>query len=187
MFILSITAWWESLGGIEQLYWGVAIIATVIFLIQLIMTFIGLEADLEADLDDGTGFGLISLRTMVAFATFFGWGGVAALHQGFSSSKSFMIAFLSGFLAMVGLAYVLSQLLKLQESGTIDTYNAISEVGEVYIPIPLAKDGKGKIHISIQDKLMEFDAISNGEPIPTGTKVRVMDVLNENVMLVSAI
>lgn len=187
MTILSITTWWGDLNGAEQIYWGIALVASFIFLFQLITTFIGLDAELEADLDGGDGFGLISLRTLVAFATFFGWGGVAAMAQGFVATKAFMIAFLSGFLAMVGLAYVLSQLLKLQESGTVDTYKAIAEVGEVYIPIPEAKDGKGKIHVNLQDKIMEFDAISDGGAIPTGAKVKVMDVLNENVMLVKII
>jgi len=187
MTFLSINTWWEALNGTEQIYWGIAIIASGIFIFQLIITFVGLETDLEADIDDGDGFGLISFRTLIAFATFFGWGGVAGLAQGLSAPKVLMIAFLSGFIAMVGLAYALSQLLKLQESGTIDTYKAIAQIGEVYIPIPEAQDGKGKIHVNVQDKIMEFDAISNGQSIPTGTKVKVLDVLNENVMLVSTI
>ena len=187
MTLLSITGWWEALSGTEQLYWGVAIIASLIFVVQLLMTFIGLEADLEADLDGGDGFGIISFKTIIAFATFFGWGGVVSLAQGFSPAKSLMIAFLAGFLAMVALAYVLSQLLKLQESGTIDVYDAIRREGEVYLRIPEAAEGKGKIHVEIDNKLMEFDAISDGESIPTGARIKIKDILNENVMLVTAI
>jgi len=187
MALLSIHGWWEALGGTEQIYWGIAIIATLIFSVQLIMTFIGLEADLEADLDSGDGFGIISFKTLIAFATFFGWGGVVALGEGFSSGKALMVAFLAGFLAMITLAFILSKLLELQESGTVDVYDAIRKEGEVYIKIPIASKGKGMIHLEIGKKLMEFEAISDGEAIPTGSRIKVKDVLNENVMLVTAI
>jgi len=187
MILLSINGWWEALSGVEQLYWGVAIIASIIFTVQLALTIIGLDAELEAEVDSGDGFGIISFKTLVAFATFFGWGGVAALSEGFSSGKALMIAFLAGFLAMVALAYVLAQLMKLQESGTVDLYDAINKEGEVYLKIPMAQGGKGMIHVEISDKLMEFEAISDGEAIPTGSRIKVKDVLNENVMLVSAI
>lgn len=185
--ILSMQTWWEALNGTEQMYWAIALIASSIFIIQLILTLIGLDADIEADFDDGSGIGIISLRGLVTFATFFGWTGIGALHEGYAPAKTLMIAFLFGFMAMVSLAYLLSKLLKLQESGTIDNYDAITQVGDVYIPIPEAKDGKGRIHITLQNKLMEFDAISDGPPIKTGVKVKVIDVLNENVMLVKAI
>lgn len=187
MNILSINGWWEALSGAEQMYWGIAIVASLIFTVQLILTFIGLDAELEAELDTGDGFGIISFKTLVAFATFFGWGGVVALAEGFSSGKALMIAFLAGFLAMVALAYVLSQLLKLQESGTVDLYDAIRKEGEVYLRIPSATEGKGKIHVEVENKLMEFDAISDGEAIPTGAKIKIKDIINENVMLVTAI
>ncbi len=184
--LLSITSWWGALEPIAQIYWGIALIATSIFLIQLALTFIGLDADLEADFDAGDGLGLISFRSILAFATFFGWGGVLAISEGFSAPKALMIAFLCGFIAMVTLAYMLSKLFGMQESGTINVYEAIAQEGEVYINIPKAKKGKGKIQINIADKLMEFDAISDGAAIATGVKVIVKDVLKDNIMLVSA-
>ena len=187
MYLLSLSDWWIALTGTEQFYWSIALVASIIFIIQLLVTFIGLDADLEADIDDGTGFGLISFRTLIAFATFFGWGGVVALNQGFSPPKALMVAFLFGFIAMVALAFLLAQLFKMQESGTIDTYNAISKTGEVYIPIPAAKNGTGKIHIEIAEKIMEFDAVSEGEKLKTGVRVKVLDVLKDNTMLVKAI
>jgi len=187
MTFLSINLWWEALGSTNQIFWGIAIISSIIFVFQLIMSFSGLDTDLEADFDSGDGLGIISVRTMLAFATFFGWGGVAALHEGFSPPKAYMIAFLCGFLAMVGLAYLFAKLLTFQESGTVDVLDAIRREGEVYLKIPKAAMGKGKIHVELGEKLMEFDAISDGEAIPTGARIKIKDVLNENVMLVTAI
>lgn len=187
MLLISITGWWEALGSTEQLYWGIALISTIIFAIQLILSFVGVDAELEADLDGGDGLGLISFRSLIAFSTFFGWGGVGALAEGFTPAKALMIAFLCGFLAMVTLAYMLAKLFQMQESGTVDIYEAISKEAEVYLRIPEAKDGKGKVHVNVEDKLMEFDAISDGESFATGSKVKVKDILNDNVMLVTAI
>ncbi len=186
MLLISFTGWWEALGSTEQIYWGIALISSIIFVIQLILSFVGVDAELEADLDGGDGLGLISFRSLIAFSTFFGWGGIVALDNGYSSSQALMIGFLFGFIAMIALAYMLAQIWKMQETGTVDVYSAISEEGEVYIPIPEKMKGKGKIHLKISQKLMEFDAVSE-EKLSTGMKVKVVDVLNENVMLVAAV
>jgi len=187
MLLITITSWWEALGSTEQIYWGIALISTSIFVVQLFLSFIGVDAEVEADLDGGDGLGLISFRSFIAFSTFFGWGGVGALSEGFGSAQALMIAFLCGFIAMVTLAYMLAKLFKMQESGTVDIYDAISKEAEVYLRIPEAKDGKGKVHVNVEDKLMEFDAISDAGPIATGSKVKVKDILNDNVMLVTAL
>ncbi len=187
MLLMSISGWWEALGSTEQIYWGIAIISSAIFCIQLILSFSGVDAELEADLDGGDGLGLISFRSLIAFSTFFGWGGVAALVEGFTPAKALMIAFLCGFIAMMALAYMLAKLFKMQESGTVDVFSAISKEADVYLAIPKGRGGKGKIHVNVEDKLMEFDAVSDGSLINTGAKVRVTDVLNDNVMLVTAI
>ncbi|MEL6123150.1 MAG: serine protease [Bacteroidota bacterium] len=188
MILLSFPTWWEALTGTEQIYWGIAIVSTAIFMIQLVLTFVGIDGDVEAEIGDADGgFSVFSIRGVIAFVTFFGWGGVAALSQGFSAPKAFMVGFLAGFLAMVGIAYAFAQMLKLQESGTVEVYDAIKKTADVYLTIPDTTQGKGKIHIVLNDKLMEFDAISDADRIPTGAKVRVVDVLNDNVMLVRAI
>ena len=54
----------------------------------------------------------------------------------------------------------------------------------MYILIPGAKKGKGKIHLRLANKLMEFDAITELDSLPTGTKVIVKDILKNNLMLV---
>jgi len=65
--------------------------------------------------------------------------------------------------------------------------HAIDHTGEVYLPIPRLRSGKGKIHILIDDSLKELDAITEGEQIMTGTRIKVLKVLKNNVMLVEAL
>lgn len=186
--MLWITGWWTSLDQSHQIFWGIAIIATALFLIQVILSLIGLGADLEADFDDiDGGFSLISFRSVIAFLMFFGWGGVVSLYQGFDVSKAVMIAVLTGFLAMLGVAYLLAQMLKMQESGTVNLSTTIREFADVYLTIPGKKKGLGKIHIPIDGKTMEFNAMTAFNEIGTGERVQVMEIMENNVMLVRPI
>lgn len=188
MMLLTINTWWQALSGSEQLYWGIAIVATLLFVIQMALSFIGLDSELDLDLDDGdAGVGVFSIKGFISFFMFFGWGGVGALASGFRAPQALMIAFLIGFLAMIAVAYVFAKLLKLQESGTININNAIDKEGEVYLTIPPSKEGLGKIHIKIAGKLMEFDAVTTGHSLMNGTAVKVKKIDIDNVMLVEPI
>lgn len=184
--MLSIPTWWAALSSVEQIYWGLAIVASIFFAIQMIISFVGLDADLDSEVsfDHDSGFSLISVRSLIAFAMFFGWGGIGALSAGFRAPQVAMIAFLIGFLAMVAVAYVFAQLLKLQESGTVDINEALEKEGEVYLTIPGNKAGLGKISLSLSGKTMEFDAVTAQDTLPTGMKVKVKNIDKGNVMLV---
>lgn len=185
---LSNVVWWESLSSAEQLYWGIAIIASIFFLIQISLSFIGLDAELDIDIDDADGgFSIFSIKGIISFLMFFGWGGVGALASGFGSPQALMIAFLTGFLAMVAVGYVFGKLLSLQETGTVDIYNAINQKAEVYLTIPGNKEGIGKIHLNLEGKTMEFDAVTTSTSLTTGTLVKVKKIGVDNVMLVEPI
>ncbi len=186
--LLSITGWFTALNQSEQIFWGIALIATALFLIQAVLSLIGLDSDVEAEFDDfDGGFALISLRSIIAFLMFFGWGGVVSLYQGMSVPQTLMIAFLTGFIAMLGVAYLFAQMLKMQESGTVKLSNVIKQFAEVYLTIPGHESGKGKIQVSVEGKIMEFDAVTSADEIITGEKVQVLEILDENVMLVKSI
>lgn len=195
--ILSIQSWWIELSQPEQIFWAMAIISSAFFLIQLTLTLIGLDSDMEGEIGvhggdvemhggDG-GFAIISIRSLAAFFMFAGWGGVAALSQGLTLTKSIMVASLFGFLAMLGVAYLLALILRLQESGTVNISSAVSHLGDVYVPIPALGEGKGRIQLSLKGKVMEFDAITEEDELATGVKVEVVDVLKDNVMVVKAV
>ena len=64
-----------------QIFWGIALVTSVFFVIQTIMAFMGLDADT----DDGSGFesvemeglsGYFSFRNLINFLLGYGWGGV---------------------------------------------------------------------------------------------------------------
>ena len=72
---------------VRYVYWFLALFGTAIFLVQLVMVFLGMHGDSDVDGNGDVSFGehadtgiydlrFFSLRTIIAFITFFGWGGV---------------------------------------------------------------------------------------------------------------
>ena len=57
----------------------------------------------------------------------------------------------------------------------MDLHNAIGLIGQVYIPIPAAGQGVGKITIEVQGALRELEAVSFDNMIPTRQSVVVVD------------
>lgn len=74
----------------------------------------------------------------------------------------------------------------MQQSGNIDVYkSAVGCHGTVYLTIPGKRSGEGKVQISINNSIREYNAVSDSESaLPTGTPVRVCGVLDESTLSV---
>jgi hypothetical protein len=187
------TAWWNELSGTLQLFWGIALVASVLLLIQFAMSILG--ADSDADFDDGSididgvdvDFTVFSVRSILAFFTFFGWGGVFMLQEGADIWVALMVAVIAGFAAMFIVAYLMFWFSRMTESGTFDPSSILLSQGEVYLPIPGAREGKGKVHIIIGKGMKEMDAMTDEEELETGKKIRVIQVLDSNTLLVESL
>lgn len=60
------------------------------------------------------------------------------------------------------------------------------DIGEVYIPNPGKRAGIGKIQITIQDRLIEAQAMTDDlHKLSTGSLVKVTDVINDTILIVS--
>lgn len=191
--LLTITESWQSLMLIEKIYWCIAIPFSVLFLIQIIMTFFGgdfdgVEADGDADVsvesDTGIDFQFITFKNLVAFFTLFGWTGVACLDGGLSVGKSVIISTLAGLIIMSIMATIIYFMGKLTDDGTLSLTNAIGKIGSVYLTLPANRNGKGQVQIKIQG-LQTLEAMTDeSEDIKTGAVIEVVDVLNNEILLV---
>lgn len=150
-------------------------------------------SDLSADAPDGSEINvhgsysslqLFTVQGIVAFLAVSGWVSIAALSSGLPSAGAIPLGLVAGFFAMYGIAKLVQISKKLTENGTIDFRNAIGENATVYIPIPPAGEGEGKVTLTLQGRFMECNAVSNEkELLKTGTVVRVTD-LNGEVLVV---
>ena len=193
MQIISILPDWSETGLFEQVFWIVTIPATVIFLILLVLTIFGGDADVDVDTDidsdiaggDYIPFQFLSLKNIVAFFAVFGWSGIGFINAGLRSWLVIILATLCGLLMMTLMATLFYFMSRLAESGTLKMKNAIGKLGEVYLVIPASRGGMGKVQLSVQGSLRTLDAITDDvETIPTSSVIQVLDVIDDHILLV---
>lgn len=130
-------------------------------------------------------FRLITVRNLIVFFMIFGWTAFLCSLEGLNVVISLIAGFITGVAMMYILAWILYVMLtKLTHDGTMNLLNAIQAKGEVYLPIPANQEGIGKVHVSFQGALREMEAVTTGERLTRGTRIRVIDVLDNNLLLV---
>jgi len=178
---------------LEKFYLYVAIPASLILIVQTLMTILGASGEIDVDFDgDGdvdmtgeTGITLFSVRNLIAFFTFFGWSGLWMRSVGMNPVVTAILSILVGviFAAIsMSLFFLIS---KMQRNGSMNLTHAIGNIGDVYIPIPPNRQSYGKIMIVIQGALREVEAVTDEQAeLVTGTQVRVISVASESKLLV---
>jgi hypothetical protein len=130
-------------------------------------------------------FGVLSFRTMVAAAAFFGAAGSAARAAGYSQPTSLVIATLVGLGAMYGMYWLMRFISGLTSSGNERIRNALGQRATVYIPIPAARQGAGKVQLSMQNRIVEYQAVTEDEePLKTGQAVQVVGIVASDMVKV---
>lgn len=184
----------QNLDPLLRVFWFVAIPTSLIFIIQTIITFMGVDASdgIDADFDgDLTGaeapFQIFSLRNLINFLLGFSWAGISFFESISNKSLLILLAFLVGIVFLFAFFLIIKQIQKLAEDNSFKMISTLNKTAEVYLPIPAQKQGKGKILISINGSVHELDAMTEGEKIPSGTTVKVTKIINEDVLLVETI
>ncbi len=187
-----------------------AAIGGTILVFQFVLTMIGLGGEaLDLDLTDGDAdvdfdvggsgvghsghvdsswlFGVISFRTVVAALAFFGLAGLAAQQAEASKLTTLVVAVASGVVAMYAVYWVMRGLQSLQSEGTARIQRAVGKHATVYVPIPGGESGAGKIQMSLQNRTMEYLAMTSGELLSSGTKVVVVGVITPTTLEVQPV
>ena len=188
----GIIEWYSAIAPTEQVFWACAIIGSVIFLIQLVCTLIGMDAsDVEVDfdgantLDMGGGMSLFSVRALVNFLVGFGWAGVSLRPAISADVVLYVVSIAVGlFFAWLVMA-LMNKLLRLERNGAFSVSEAVGKTASVYLRIPAGCQGHGKVQVSIRGSVHEFPAVTDCEELRTGTMVKVVSVLEDSVLLVS--
>lgn len=197
---LDISSWWSILALSEKVYWIIAIPSTLLLLIQIVMTFMGGEADdvggdFDGDLDtDGSGFDadagwqFLTYKTVLGFFTLFGWTGLGFLQMGLGLMIAVFFSLIAGLIMMAIMAALFYYINKLHQSGTMIIENAVGNTGEVYLRIPAGREGHGKIQVEIQGTLREMDALTDDEKeLQTGSIAQVLEIVNNQILLVTQV
>lgn len=184
----------DSLESMHRIFWYIALAASLVFLIQTLLTFIGSDAhdgtmaDFDGNLDHvDAPFQLFSLRNLINFLLGFGWTGVAFFNAIDNKFLLIALAFLVGILFILLFFFLISQIMKLTEDNTFNINNLKGKIGEVYLNIPPNMSGKGKIQISYNGSNHELNAMTKSpEIILSGTTVKVNEI-EDKILIVSKI
>lgn len=127
-------------------------------------------------------FAILSVRGIVAAMAFFGIGGLTAQAAKQSDTTVLVIATACGVTAMYVVYWVMQALASLQADGTVRLGRAIGQPATVYLRIPGKRLGAGKIQINLQNRTMEYEAVTQGDALPTGARVVVVGVVNSETV-----
>ena len=203
--------WWNALSGVAQIFYCIAIPSTLVLLIQTVMLFIGIGDDDLDDIGNATaddvevgdgvfgedavtdvqdiagleGLRIFTLRGIIAFFVTFGWVGVVMEAAEVKLWLNILISFVCGFAMMVILAWLFRAVMRLRSDGNVDNRNAVGTAGKVYLTIPPARSGEGKVQVMLQGSYVERNAVTDdAEPIPTGCEIVVVGVSGQTDLVV---
>ncbi len=181
-----------------RFYWAVAVAASLVFVIQMILTFIGVghtdaggdafdgsAGDANGDtLDTGGAIQLFTVRNIVNFLLGVGWGGVCFWNTCDNKHLVTIVAFICGLAFVIAFMFMLKQLMKLQHGGNFRIDECVGMTCSVYLRVPARRKGSGKVQLSWHGSVLEIEALTDGEQIPSGAKVRVSKVIDSHSLLV---
>ena len=187
------STWWDALQLIQKIYWVIAFPSTLIFLIQLVLTFVGgdvddFDTDIDTEIAGDHGFGghIFAFKNLVAFFTIFAWAGLASIEGGLSTAVILIISTVSGLIMMFIMAALFYFMSKLTQSGTLQMENAVGATGTVYFSIPAHKEGMGKVQVTVQGGVRTLDAMTeDDEALKTGSIIEVVEVISDDILIVT--
>ena len=141
----------------------------------------------EGTLGSAGFFSLFTLRNFINFFLGFGWGGISFAPVVKSTSLLVLIAFICGLIFVAVFVFMLRALLKLEKSGNFHIQDCVGQTASVYLRIPGEHKAAGKIQISINGSVHEINAFTDGDFLPTGSRVRVVSVIDGGSLLVEKI
>ncbi len=162
--------------------------------LQLFGIFDG-DADINTDVDtDGLGdtdghgdlfFGILSFKALTAFTAFFGLTGLSLMDGDTTRAARISISIGVGFISMLIIAWLMRGLHRLGSDGSVNVQRALGRAGTVYLRIPGAGSGRGKVTMELGGRTMELEAFTDESEIATGERVSVVAVDDGGVVKVA--
>lgn len=193
-----IATWWDSLDLLMKVLWGITLSASLIFVIQSVLTFVGIgggdggfDGDVSAGFDDlstfeaDPGMNLYTFRNLVNFLLGFGWSAILLRDHIGSVGLLMLVSIVIGVALVAVVMYLFKWLSSMQQSGNINVFKSgVGCQGQVYLTVPAERQGEGQVQITINGSVREYHAVTDGDEIKTGTPIKVVEVLNSQTLLV---
>ena len=178
-----------------------ALLGTFVFVLRVVLMMVGGDGDMDLDMDSpdidlgdidagdhgsDEAFTVLSVQGVAAFMMGFGWGGIGGLlGAGWSVTASLAAGAVGGVLMTWLLAWLMSVMVALQSSGTVNREGAIGHVGDVYLTVPSHGQGKGQVRVVIGKRQRIYEAVSDGGELPSQSRVRVLAINDDKSLTVT--
>lgn len=162
----------------------------MVSLILGVMSAVGLEHHDVVDLPDTIGWdagggGIFSVKPLTGFLLGFGWAGGLASVSGLGIFAATAVAMASGLTVMGLVVGVLRLILGMRSDGTARISDTLHESGTVYVTLPPSRRAGGQVTVHFRGRQETFQALNTSDrPIPSGERVRVVEVLDSQTVLV---
>ena len=173
-------------------YFLCAVFGGTLIVLQFLLMMVGFGGAEDSDFGDATDhasptdiFKIISLRTIVAGIAFFGLGGLAGLFGGLSAPASVVVAVVSGLIAIYAVYYLYWSAARLKEDGSLSEKTLVGTTGSVYLRIPPAKTGAGKVLVCQQGRTAEYEAVTAGDELKATTPIVVVGIVSSTTVEVA--
>jgi hypothetical protein len=161
-----------------NLFLAAAAFGAVVLVLQIVLSLVGFDHDLADDVDLDEGLGLLSVRALSAGVSAYGLGGMAAMGMGLPGVVALGAGIVPGAAAALATAWATRQMLRLEHSGSLQLEDAVGRGGVVHLSVPGRSGGAGKVQFELQGRTVEMRAVSSGEPVPTGTPVTIVGIVD---------
>ena len=193
--------WYNGLPSTLQVYWVIALITSLVFVVQMVLTFIGIgDADADADfggdtdisdgstLDAGGAMQLFTMRNIINFLLGLGWGGVCLYSVIPNAVVLSIVAILVGVAFVYVFILIYRQMRRFEKNGAFNIKECVGHTVDVYLTIPAKRSGSGKVQVSFYGSVQELAALTDSDsPIRSGAKVRILEIVDGGTVLVEKV
>lgn len=187
-------------------FWICFGVGGIVLLLQVLLGLFGLGHDAPQDVQDighdldhggdgvdhggdaqaAQGLNLLSVRPLAGGLAMFGAAGLTLNGAGAGPVLSPLLAIVPGYLMALGTAWLTRKMMSLESDGSLRLENAVGAAGNVYLSIPSSGNGFGKVLFPLQGRTVELRAVtSDPEPIPSGTSITVVGVVDAQTVEVT--
>lgn len=162
--------WLKNLTVMEHIFFWLGIVSTLLLIIQIILLCISgfggdidVDGDGDIDVDTDSGISIFTVKSMTAFFAVGSWTGLLTCTVASDKLQwlAIIFALLAGAAAMVGVAFAMRAIYKLQCNGAFEIEKIIGQQATVYVSVPPARSGRGKITLNAQGRYVELDAVTD--------------------------
>ena len=185
--------WFSNLSVMEQIFFWLGIVSTLFMIVQIILMSLSsfggdvdIDGDGDIDVDTDSGVSIFTIKTITAFFAVGSWSGLltCTLVADKLQWLAVIVALVTGTAAMLAMAFCLRAIMKLQCNGAFQIEKIVGQQATVYVSIPPARSGRGKITMTAQGRFVELDAVTDLEcRLAVDEVVEIVSTENECVVV----